>query len=167
MKRFLLVLSLCASVLFTHGAIAEGYWGIKVAQTEVDSSLYDSAYNVGLIVGADFATLGANNILSLEGEFTTTALKGDVSTTKWDLQTFGLYAALRTGREGYLKAKAGILSWDLSLDSGATADDSAFSYGFGGGFKLAGGNILEIEYSVVEGDGGNADITMLGVNYLF
>lgn len=167
MTRFILTISFLASCLFSHVVLAEGYWGAKVTQIEVDNPAFDNAYNAGIIVGAEFGTLGSNNIVSLEGEFSTTVIKGDVSTSEWDVQAFGLFAALRTGKDAYLKAKAGVVSWDLSVSPGTDTDDTALSYGFGGGFKLSSGHTLEIEYSVVEGDGGNADITMLGVNYLF
>lgn len=167
MARFLLIISILASPLFSNIVLAEGYWGAKVTQVDVDTPLYDNAFNAGLIIGAEFGTLGGNNIVSLEGEFTTTIIKGDVSSFEWDMQTFGLYAALRTGKDVYLKAKAGILNWDLTLSNGATADDTGLSYGFGGGFKLSNGHTIEIEYSVIEGDSGNADFTMLGINYLF
>ncbi len=167
MTRFFIIISLLTSFLFSSSLLAEGYWGAKVTQVEVDSPAYKNAYNAGLIFGAEFGTLGANNIVSLEGEITTTVIKGDVLTAEWDMQTFGLYAALRTGKDVYLKAKAGLANWDLTLSTGGTADDTGLSYGFGGGFKLSNGHTLEIEYSVIEGDTGNADISMLGVNYLF
>jgi len=167
MKRFILIISIFTATLLSNSALAEGYWGAKFSQVDVDSAGYDSSYNLGLIVGAEFGTLGGNNIVSLEGEFTTTVIKGDVSTTKWDLQTFGLYAALRTGQDVYLKAKAGVVSWDLTLDTGANSDDTGLSYGFGGGFKLSNGHVIEIEYTAIKGDNTNADINMLGVNYLF
>lgn len=153
--------------LVSHPVLAEGYWGAKVTQVDVDANQYQNAYNAGIVVGAEFGTLGSNNIVSLEGEFTTTIIKGDVATQEWDMQTFALYAALRTGKDVYLKAKAGLANWDLTLSGGGTADDTGLSYGFGGGFKLSNGHTLEIEYSVIEGDSGNSDITMLGVNYLF
>ena len=167
MKRFTLIISIFAATLLSNAASAEGYWGAKLSQVEVDSATYDNSYNIGLIVGAEFGTLGGNNIVSLEGEFTTTVIKGDVSTTKWELQTFGLYAALRTDKDAYLKAKAGIVSWDLTLGTGANSDDTALSYGFGGGFRLSNGHVIEIEYTVIDGDSNNADINMLGINYLF
>lgn len=167
MTRFKIVIVLLASSLISNIALAEGYFGAKVTQVDVDTPLYENAYNAGVIIGAEFGTLGANNIVSLEGEFTTTVIKGDVSIFEWDMQTLGIYAALRTGKDAYLKAKAGIASWDLTLSSGGSADDTGLSYGFGGGFKLSNGHTLEIEYSVIEGDSGNADISMLGVNYIF
>lgn len=167
MTRLIISISFLASIFFSHSALAEGYWGAKISQVEVESPAYSNAYNAALLIGAEFGTLGGNNIVSLEGEISTTIVKGDVTSTEWEVQAFGLFAAMRTGKDAYLKAKAGVVNWDISFDTGASADDTALSYGFGGGFKLSNGHTLEIEYSVVEGDGNNADIIMLGVAYLF
>lgn len=162
MKRFTLIMSLFAASLLGNIASAEGYWGAKAASVDVDANGYGNAINIGLLVGAEFGQLGSN-IVSLEGELTTSIIDGDISNTSNDysVQTLALYAAMRTGSDKYLKVKAGLLDREITRNSGAASSDSGLSWGVGFGF-----NKYEIEYTFFDG-GADADISMLSVGYLF
>lgn len=166
MKHFILIISILASALFSNSVLAEGYWGVKAASVNVDNSSYNKdAINVGVFVGAEFAQAGSN-IISLEGEFTTSIVDGGttIASIDWSVQTLALYAAMRTGNETYLKVKAGLLDREITLSSpGASisGSDSGFSWGAGVGF-----NGYEIEYTFIDGDGG-ADLSMISLGYIF
>lgn len=163
MKRFTLIISLFAASLISNIASAEGYWGAKVSSIDVDSNFYTSnPINVGLFVGAEFGQLGSN-IVSLEGEITTSLIDGETSSagTDWSAQTLAIYAAMRTDKDTYLKFKAGILDREITLSTGGSGSDSGLSWGVGFGF-----NNYEIEYTFFDGDG-NADIGILSLGYLF
>lgn len=162
MKRFTLITSIFAASLLCNVASAEGYWGAKAASVDVDANGFSSALNIGLFVGAEFAQAGSN-IVSLEGEVTTSIVEGDTNSSSIDysVQTIALYAAMRTGNDNYLKVKAGILDREISLSPGGTGSDSGLSWGIGFGF-----NKYEIEYTFFDG-GGDADISMISVGYMF
>lgn len=163
MKRFMLIICILSSALVSQSVLAEGYWGAKVTTVDIDSNSYPTnTLNVGLFVGAEFAQAGSN-IVSLEGELTTSLIDGDTSIAgiDWTVQTFALYAAMRTGNETYLKIKAGILDREITLSTGGSGSDSGLSWGAGIGFSN-----YEIEYTFVDGDGG-ADISMLSLAYMF
>lgn len=163
MTRFILVISLLASSLFSNVVLAEGYWGAKVASIDVDANAYTSnPVNVGLFVGAEFGQVGSN-IVSLEGELTTSIIDGDISIAgvEYSVQTLALYAAMRTGKDVYLKVKAGLLDREITLSTGGSGSDSGLSWGVGVGF-----NGYEIEYTLIDSDGGS-DISMISLGYLF
>ena len=162
MKRFTLIASIFAASLLCNTASAAGYWGAKAASVDVDANGYSSALNIGLFVGAEFGQAGSN-IVSLEGEVTTSLIEGDTNSSSVDysIQTLALYAAMRTGSDNYIKVKAGILDREISLSPGGTGSDSGLSWGIGFGF-----NKYEIEYTFFDGDG-DADISMISVGYMF
>lgn len=165
MKRFILIISILASSLLSNAVLAEAYWGAKVATVDIDANGYTNPLNIGIFVGAEFAQAGSN-IVSLEGELTTSLVDGDtnVSGIDWSVQTFALYAAMRTGNETYLKIKAGILDREITLSTAGASvsgSDSGLSWGVGFGF-----NNYEIEYTFIDGDG-NTDLSMLSLGYMF
>ena len=162
MKRFILIISILASSLLSNTVLAEAYWGAKVATVDIDANGYTNTLNVGLFVGAEFAQAGSN-IVSLEGELTTSLVDGDtnVAGIDYSVQTFALYAAMRTGNETYLKIKAGILDREITFNIPGSSSDSGLSWGVGFGF-----NNYEIEYTFADGDG-NTDLSMISLGYLF
>lgn len=161
MKRITLIIGILAASLLSNTASAEGYWGAKAANIDIDASGYGSAINIGLFVGAEFAQAGSN-IISLEGEFTTSIIDGDTNTSaEYSAQTLALYAAMRTASDNYLKIKAGILDSEITYSNGGSSNDSGLSWGIGFGF-----NNYEIEYTFVDLDG-DADASMISVGYLF
>lgn len=162
MNRFLLIISLLTASLFNNIAFAEGYWGAKASSIDTEISNYTNTLNVGLFVGAEFGQLGSN-IVSLEGEITTSIIDGDtnVAGRDWEVQTLAVYAAMRTGTDFYVKVKAGILDREITFSSGGTSSDDGLSWGIGFGF-----NNYEIEYTFFDGDG-NTDSSMISLGYLF
>jgi len=126
MKPFILIISILTSALFSTSVLAEGYWGAKVTTVNIDANNYSNTLNVGLFVGAEFAQAGSN-IISLEGELTTSIVDGDtnVSGIDWSVQTMAIYAAMRTGKDVYLKIKAGLLDREITLSTaGASVSGS-------------------------------------------
>ena len=163
MNRFLLIMSIFTASLFSNFASAEGYWGAKISSIDIDVNNYTNTTNVGIFVGAEFGQLGSN-IVSLEGEITTSIIDGDtnVGGVDWEVQTLAIYAAMRTGTDNYIKVKAGILDREITLSpSGATGSDEGLSWGIGFGFSN-----YEIEYTFFDGDG-NTDSSMISLGYLF
>ena len=161
MKNFILLLSLVSFGLFTTNAMAEGYWGVKGASVNVDSSGYSSSLNIGAFIGADFTEIGSNPV-ALEFDYTTKLIDGKVSGLNWSAQTTAVFAAMRTGKEGYLKVKLGLHSSTTNVN-GATGSGNGLAYGLG--FGLAG---YEIEYTIFKGEtSSDTDINMLSVAYMF
>ena len=162
MKRFMLITAILASSLLSNAVLAEGYWGVKAATVDIDANGYSNTLNIGLFVGAEFAQAGSN-IVSLEGELTTSLIDGDtrIGGVDWSVQTFAIYAAMRTGNETYLKIKGGILDREITFNIPGSSSDSGLSWGIGFGFSD-----YEIEYTFFDGDG-NADISMLSLGYMF
>ena len=165
MKRFALIISLLASALLSNSAFAEGYWGVKAATVDLDANNYSNTLNVGVFVGAEFAQAGSN-IISLEGELTTSIIDGDtnVSGIDWSVRTMALYAAMRTSGETYVKLKAGLLDREITLSAAGgsiSGSDSGLSWGVGLGFSN-----YEIEYTFIDGDGGS-DLSIISLGYMF
>ncbi len=161
MKNFTLLLSLFSFALFTTNVVAEGYWGLKGASVNVDSSGYSSSINVGAFVGADFTEIGSNPV-ALEFDYSTKLIDGKVSGLNWDAQTSAIFAAMRTGKEAYLKVKLGLHSSATTVN-GAKGTGSGLAYGLG--FGIAG---YEVEYTIFKGKtSSDADINMLSVGYMF
>lgn len=161
MKKFILFLSLFSFGLFTSNVMAEGYWGVKGASVNVDSSGYSSSFNIGAFIGADFTEIGSNPV-ALEVDYTTKLIDGRVSGLNWSAQTTAVFAAMRTGKEGYLKVKLGLHTSTTTVN-GANGSGSGLAYGLG--FGLAG---YEVEYTIFKGEtSSDADINMLSVGYMF
>ena len=162
MKRLTMYFFICVSIIFTQSTIAESYWGVKGINTKIDSPAYSDAFNVGIFVGADFAQVGSNPV-ALEGEITTTLIPGEVSNIDWDIDTFALYAAMRTGNENFLKVKAGYLSSTVNFEGGSsTTDLSGLTFGFGVGFS---GYI--VEYTITDIKDSSDTLNMLSFGYMF
>ena len=165
MKRIILIISILASGLISNSVFAEGYWGLKASTVDIDANNYSNTLNIGVFAGAEFAQAGSN-IISLEGELTTSLVDGNtnVSSIDWSVRTMALYAAMRTGNETYLKVKAGLSDRKITLSSGGASvsgSDSGLSWGAGFGFSN-----YEIEYTFFDGDG-NSDLSMISLGYMF
>lgn len=170
MKRFILLISIFTSMLFTQIAMADGYWGVKASVVDVDSSAYDgNAINIGVFLGVDVAELGSNP-LAIEADINTTLIKGSGGTSPldfdWGTQTTALYAAMRTGNEDYFKVKLGIHNTKTTVDfsgSSGSGTGSGLSYGFGLKFGE-----YELDYTVLKGeDSSDADISMISLGFHF
>lgn len=163
MKRFIFLISLISATLFTQSSMAEGYWGLKASTVDLDANNYSNTLNIGVFVGAEFAQAGSN-IISLEGELTTSLIDGDtpISGIDWSVQTMAIYAAMRTGNETYVKLKAGLLDRKITFSTvSGSSSDSGLSWGVGIGFSD-----YEIEYTFFDGDG-SSDLSMISLGYMF
>ena len=131
------------------------YVGAKFGQMMVDESGFDDATNIGILVGYDLVP----NI-SLEGELTTSVSDADVDffgiSGDWNVMTLALYGVFRTPGEFYFKGKAGVLYEDVEVDIptlfSESEDDTGFSAGIGGGWRLNDSGSLEVEFTLIESD---------------
>jgi len=157
----------------THAAGNLVYLGVKGGIMSNDAAGTDNAFNIGAYGGYNLLGEGARypknlggGTLSVEGEFTVTALKGDTRAYgDWNIMTLAGYAAYRFPLQNkfYLKGKAGVRWQDIDTDSpvGWNGSDTGLSFGLGGGWQLNKGAI-EAEITVVE-----SDITFVSLGYLF
>ncbi|MDH5776799.1 MAG: porin family protein [Gammaproteobacteria bacterium] len=169
MLRIVKILSLAvvlSAINFTANA-AGAYYGIKGGLFEVENSSYDKAANIGFIVGADITASSVHSV-SLEGEYTTTVIDGDLAGGgEWSINTFGLFAAFRAGGRLYFKGKIGYIDREINYSSGGTSDRNSLAYGLGFGIRRGTTTKLEFEYAVIDDDNTFADINFISVAYLF
>ena len=70
--------------------------------------------------------------------------------------TLALYGVFRTPGEFYFKGKAGVLYEDVEVDIptlfSESEDDTGFSAGIGGGWRLNDSGSLEVEFTLIESD---------------
>lgn len=141
--------SLAALSAMSISAQAEGYFGVKAGPMVTDISGFDTPINAGILFGTNDTGSGFEGELTKtvsDGEYLFPTLGDDISLT-----TLAFYATYRSDGNVYLKGKFGVLFEDI--ESGNTGgEDSGASYGIGLGFRLSGGNMLEIEYTSVEED---------------
>lgn len=157
----------------THAAGNLVYLGVKGGLMDNDAPGTDYAVNIGAYGGYNLLGEGARfpqnlggGTLSVEGEFTVTALKGDTRYYgDWNIMTLAGYAAYRFPLQNqfYLKGKAGVRWQDVDTDGpvGWNGSDTGASVGLGAGWKLSKGNI-EAEVTLVE-----SDITFVSLGYIF
>ncbi|VAW82826.1 hypothetical protein MNBD_GAMMA14-824 [hydrothermal vent metagenome] len=164
-----LIPALC---LVSGAVMAEGaYVGARVGIMDADVSGLDSATNMGVLLGYTFGDVSDGMTWAVEGEFTTTASKGDVDLAgfngDWDIDTQAIYGVLRIGGDFYGKARVGYLREDISVSvAGISADgsDSGLSGGVGAGWRINEQIAIEAEYTLVEKD---VDFYSAGVNFAF
>lgn len=149
------------------------YLGVKGGIMSNDAQGADNAFNIGVYGGYNLLGEGARypknlggGTLSVEGEFTLTALKGSTRAYgDWNIKTLAGYAAYRFPLQNkfYLKGKAGVRWQDINTGSpvGWDGSDTGLTFGLGGGWQLSKGNI-EAEITIVQ-----KDITFFSLGYLF
>ncbi|NOZ53419.1 MAG: hypothetical protein GXP08_09825 [Gammaproteobacteria bacterium] len=115
----------------------------------------DDPTNGGIVLGYELGIVLAD--LAVEADFTKTLDKGN---NESEVDTAGLYLALRTPGPIYFKVRGGFVSWDYS-DENSSSDDSGTSYGLGIGFSLA---LLQIEldYTTIDDD---INFVSLGIRF--
>ncbi len=157
----------------THAAGNLVYLGVKGGIMDHDAQGTDYAVNIGAYGGYNLMGEGARfpknlggGTLSVEGEFTVTALKGDTrGAGDWTVMTLAGYAAYRFPLQTKvdLKGKAGVRWQDVDTDGPTVWDgsDTGISVGLGAGWKLNKGNI-EAEVTIVE-----SDLTFVSLGYIF
>jgi len=124
------------------------YLGAKAGPMQVDIGGADDPTNIGFTLGYELGVLVAD--IAIEGEYTTTLDEGTVSGSGIEVDTVGLFLALRTAGPLYFKARAGMASVDTTVGS-SESSESGVAYGVGVGFGI-GLVRLEIEYTAMEGD---------------
>jgi len=145
------------------------YFGAKVGLMMNDAPGFGDAINIGGIVGLPVTRLEQGEIL-LEGELTTTVVRGDVGyigiNGHWDVTTLAGYGVFRTYGPMYFKAKAGLLYEDASVSINGVSTyggtDTGVSLGIGGGMRLSGGHSIELEYTIID-----SDVNFLSIGYKF
>ena len=149
------------------------YLGVKGGIISNDAPEADNAFNVGVYGGyhllgdrARFPKNLGGGTLSVEGEFTVTAIKGDAGPYgDWNIMTLAGYAAYRFPLQNsfYLKGKAGARWQDVDTDRSVRWDgtDTGASVGLGAGWKMGKG-AMEAEITLL-----GTDVTMLSLGYIF
>lgn len=166
-KTIITSLALVASLTAAAAAQAEGkiYVGAKLGLANSDlagfsgDTLTAGVYGGYNMLGQDslFAANLNGGSLAVEGEVNTTVIKGKTNFgAKWDIMSFGAYAAYRhpLSRDFYLKGKAGIVRYDIDLTAGAlasTGTQTSLAVGIGAGWKIGPGRI-EADITSYEGD---------------
>lgn len=157
----------------THAAGNMIYLGAKGGIVSNDEPNTDNAFNIGVYGGyhllgdqARFPKNLGGGTLSVEGEFTATAIKGDAGPYgDWNILTLAGYAAYRFPLQNsfYLKGKAGARWQDIDTDIPVRWDgtDTGASVGIGAGWKLSKGT-MEAEITLL-----GSDITFLSLGYIF
>ena len=149
------------------------YLGVKGGLIDIDEPNADNALNIGVYGGyhllgdqARFPKNLGGGTLSVEGEFTLTAIDGDAGPSgDWSVMTLAGYAAYRFPLQNsfYLKGKAGGYWQDVDTDRPVSWDgtDTGVSVGLGGGWKLSKG-VIEAEITLL-----GSDVTFLSLGYIF
>lgn len=161
-----IVLSLSAGTAQTEG----WYTGASVGLMDNNVRGYDDATNVGALLGYDVYTRDIIAV-SLEGEITTTASKGDVSINgvdgDWDMDTQAAYVAARLGDRIYMKVRYGVLREDASVKIGSVSQsdsDTGGSWGASLGWMLTPQWGIQLDGTLVESD---VNYWNFGVKYHF
>ncbi len=109
--------------------------------------------------------------VSLEGETSTTASKGDVSIIEvhgdWDIDTQAAYVAARLGNRIYMKVRYGVLREDASVKIGGVSQSGSDTGGSWGGAldrMLTPRWGIQLDGTLVESD---VNYWNLGVKYQF
>jgi Outer membrane protein beta-barrel domain len=161
-----IVLSLAAASIQAEG----WYLGATVGLMDNNVSGFDDATNVGALLGYDVYTRDILAV-SLEGEITATASKGDISINgvdgNWDIDTQAAYVAARLGDRIYMKVRYGVLREDASAKIGGisqSSSDTGGSWGGALGWRLTPQWGIQLAGTLVESD---VNYWNLGVNYHF
>lgn len=168
-KSSYVAVSAVALCLFAAAAQAQQhglYLSAKAGSMDADFSGFDPAVNIGVGIGYDVYS-DRSGVWSAEGEFTTTVSDGDISGGgEWDARTVSAYGVYRTPGDLYGKAKAGWTQQDVKRGGVGgepiSANDSSFSYGIGGGWRLNPSSALELEYTRA-----TDDLNFLNIGYVF
>jgi hypothetical protein len=146
------------------------YLGASVGLVDSNVSGYDDATNVGALLGYDVYTRDIIAV-SLEGEVTTTASKGDVSNNgvdgDWDIDTQAAYIAARLGERFYMKVRYGVLRENVSVKTGVDSrsdSDTGGSWGAALGWMLTPQWGIQLDGTMVESD---VNYWNFGVKYDF
>ena len=155
MKKFLFASAL-ALFAALPAAAADSNFGVKFGQFSVDGDT-DPATQVGLVYTWDLA-----GIFGIEGEINTSLADGTAGGTDYGVTQVGAYGVLMTPGPFYFKGKAGLMYTDVDFPGADASTDPA--YGVGVGFELL-GIVWEVEYTITEADGADADFVSIGFKF--
>ena len=164
-RNLVISLALLGGLAVAGAAQAEGkiYVGGKIGVMDADLPGFDNAYAGGVYGGynllgkdAHFAADLMGGTLAVEGEVLLTLSKGDAAAAgKWDITSFGAYAAYRHPITDYfyLKGKLGLVRYDIdtTLASANSGIETQLAAGVGAGWKVGPGS-LEAEVTTYESD---------------
>lgn len=164
-RAFAAALLAVAGAVAVNAAQAEGkiYVGGKLAIADPDFTGFDNAYTAGVYGGynlfgrdAQFAADLGGGTMAVEGELMLTTAKGKAGLAgKWDLTSFGVYAAYRypLGDLFYLKGRIGAVHYDVNTTYASIYSGNEFKLaaGVGGGVKVGPGRI-EADITTYESD---------------
>lgn len=160
------------------------YFGAKLASMALDCPggfSCGSALNIGGYVGMQVLDLRRSGAaipgtIAVEGELTTTVIKGKMdytvpffgttTGTKWGVTTLGGYGVYRSpdANNIYFKGKLGLVYSNFSVSTfGGTSwgTSTDISWGIGAGYKLTQRNAVELELTMIN------DLTVLSLGYTF
>ncbi|HEY8553059.1 MAG TPA: porin family protein [Burkholderiales bacterium] len=151
-----LVTALAAGPVYAQGGRPANpiYFGVKGGLVDVDGPGFDEATNLGVFVGYTLYE-DPNGAFFAEGEYTRTLSDGDYPGGEWDIETLAAYVGYRTAGTWFAMAKAGFGWWDVSADGPATpleGDDTTFTFGAGGGYRIDRDTGLQVEYTYIDSD---------------
>lgn len=160
----IIVSSLACSMLSVGAAQAAApasmHFGIKGGLMVIDVSDVDIShpFNLGVVVGGSW-----DNGLGIEAELTSTFFKGELKLTEDDvtMTTLAAYGVYRSPGALYVKGKTGLLIEDIKIGS-ASESNARISSGIGIGMRFSGGQRLEAEFTVIEGD---VNVFSIGFNF--
>lgn len=155
MKKFLFASAL-ALFAALPAAAADSNFGVKFGQFSVDGDT-DPATQVGLVYTWDLA-----GIFGIEGEINTSLADGTAGGADYGVTQVGAYGVLMTPGPFYFKGKAGLMYTDVDFPGADASTDPA--YGVGVGFELL-GIVWEVEYTITEADGADADFVSIGFKF--
>jgi hypothetical protein len=122
----------------------------------------DAGNRIGLNAGGRF---GIENErlpgFALEGDLTTTLIKGHFDNRDLKLTSLAGYLAWRSSGRWYLKARVGGV-WEWTKVGNGSANDNGLSGGIGGGYRFTDGRALELEFTLIE-----KNVNMLSLTYQF
>jgi len=163
-RNLIISLALLGGLAVAGAAQAEGkiYVGGKLGVMDADIPGFDNAYVGGVYGGynllgkdAQFAADLKGGTLAVEGEALLTASKGKAAAAgKWDITSFGAYAAYRHPLTDYfyLKGKLGLVRYDIDTTIGVNPKtETKLAAGIGAGWKVGPGSI-EAELTTFESD---------------
>lgn len=144
------------AMLFALPAAADGNFGVKLGQFSIDGDS-SAATQVGLVYTWDLA-----GMFGIEGELNTSLADGSFGPTDYGVTQAGAYGVLMTPGPFYFKGKAGYMYTDIDFPGADSSSDLA--YGVGMGFELF-GVACELEYTIADADGADADFITFGVKF--
>lgn len=151
-------LLLVAGMLLSPVGQADWYLGAKAGPMMIDGAGSDPT-NAGVVIGREWGIVAGD--LGIEAEVTRTLDDGRFAGQDVEVDTRGLYAALRTAGPVYLIAKAGIVRSEVEVSGAGSSSDTESAFGAGFGFSLGVAQI-ELEYTRLHED---IDFLSLGLRF--